>query len=72
MTNFLKRYWIIPISLALGMYLGLPFLAPVFMHAGLVGEAKIIYFIYSWMCHQLHERSYFFYGSKLTYSLAEI
>ncbi len=72
MTNFLQRYWIIPLSLALAVYLGLPFLAPVFMHVGLVGEAKTIYFIYSWMCHQLPERSYFLYGTKFTYSLAEI
>ncbi len=72
MTNFLKRYWILPLSLALGLYLGLPFLAPVFMHIGLFREAKVIYFIYSWLCHQLPERSYFLYGPKFTYSLAEI
>ncbi len=32
----------------------------------------VIYFTYSWLCHQLPERSFFFYGSKLTYSLAEV
>ena len=72
MTNFLRRYWIIPLSLVLGIYVGLPFLAPVFMRAGLIWVAKVIYLIYSWMCHQLPERSYFLFGSKLTYSLAEV
>lgn len=52
--------------------MGLPFLAPVLMHLGLAIPARAIYFIYSWLCHQLPERSYFFFGSKLTYSLAEV
>ena len=42
------------------------------MHAGLDGAAKVIYFIYSWLCHQLPERSYFLFGSHFTYSLADI
>lgn len=72
MSNILRRYWIIPLSLALGIYIGLPFLAPVFMHIGLNGAAKLIYSIYSWQCHQLPERSFLIFGSKLTYSLAEV
>jgi uncharacterized membrane protein len=72
MRDFMRRYWIIPLSMVLGIYIGLPFMAPVFMHFGLTGEAKIIYHIYSFMCHQLPERSYFLFGSKLTYSLLEI
>ena len=31
-----------------------------------------IYFIYSLFCHQLPERSFFFFGEKSMYSLAEI
>ncbi len=42
------------------------------MHAGLEGAAKVIYFIYSWLCHQLPERSYFLFGSHFTYSLTDI
>ena len=34
--------------------------------------AKGIYFIYSFLCHQLPERSIFLFGSKPMYSLAEI
>jgi len=72
MTTLFRRYWIIPLSIALGIYVGLPFLAPVFMHIGWANAARVIYFIYSWLCHQLPERSYFLFGSKLTYSLAEV
>ncbi len=59
-------------SIILGIYVGLPFLAPVFMHAGWDGAARVIYFIYSWLCHQLPQRSFFLFGSKFTFSLAEV
>ncbi len=72
MSYLLRRYWIFPLSFLLGIYAGLPFLAPFLMHIGWDGPARVIYFIYSWLCHQLPERSYFFFGSKLTYSLPEI
>ncbi len=42
------------------------------MHAGLDSAARVIYFIYSWLCHQLPERSFFLFGSKFTYSLVEV
>lgn len=72
MTTYLRRYWIIPLSLLLGIFVGLPLLAPVLMHIGWEISARVIYFIYSWTCHQLPERSFFFFGSRLTYSMAEI
>lgn len=72
MGKFLIRNWIVPVSLVLGIYLGLPFLAPVFMHLGIDWAGRGIYTIYSLLCHQLPERSFFLFGSKFTYSLAEI
>ncbi len=72
MSSILRRYWIIPLSILLGVYIYLPFLAPVLMHAGQDGAARVFYFIYSWLCHQLPERSYFLFGTRLTYSLADI
>jgi uncharacterized membrane protein len=35
----------------------LPVLAPIFMNMGWTGPAKVIYFIYSFTCHQIHWRS---------------
>ena len=69
---FFSRHWIIVIGIILGLYAGLPFLAPVFMQAGWSGPARVIYLIYSFLCHQLPQRSYFLFGSKVTYSLPEI
>ncbi len=68
----MRKYWIVPLSVALGVYVGLPFLAPALIHFGFDGPAKLIYFIYSWLCHQLPERSFFLFGSKFTYSLSQI
>jgi len=70
--RFIRKYWIAVFGIAFGFYAGLPFLAPVFMQAGWKGAGNAIYFIYSFLCHQLPERSFFLFGSKLTYSLAEI
>jgi len=71
-VNMLRKYWIVVFGIAFGVYAFLPFLAPVFMHIGWKGLGNAIYFIYSFLCHQLPERSFFLFGPKLTYSLAEI
>jgi uncharacterized membrane protein len=59
-------------SIAMGLYVILPFLAPVFMHAGMSGAGNAIYSLYSWLCHQFPERSFFLFGAKFTYSLVEV
>ncbi len=64
--------WFILFALLAGLYVVLPFLAPAFMAVGWSGAGKAIYFVYSFLCHQLPERSYFLFGPKVTYSLSEI
>ncbi len=70
--SLVKSRWIIFFGLIFGLYIGLPFFAPVFMKIGWKGAGSAIYFIYSFLCHQLPERSFFLFGSKFTYSLPEI
>ncbi|HEY5158650.1 MAG TPA: DUF2085 domain-containing protein [Anaerolineales bacterium] len=70
--KFIKKNWILVFAIAYGVYANLPFLAPVFMHLGWQAPGNAIYFIYSFLCHQLPERSFFLFGPKLTYSIAEI
>ena len=70
--TFLNRYWILFFGLLYGIFVGLPFLAPVLMAAGLNPAGRVIYFIYSFLCHQLPERSFFMFGQKFTYPLAQI
>jgi uncharacterized membrane protein len=61
-----KSYiWIITFFLA--MYVGLPFLAPVFLRNGATLPAQVIYTIYKPLCHQLAFRSWFLYGEQAFY-----
>lgn len=71
-TKWFSSHWILIFFIILGLYAGLPFLAPVFLKFGWEPLARLIYSFYSFQCHQLPQRSYFLFGSKLTYSLAEI
>jgi uncharacterized membrane protein len=70
--TWLAHHWL---ELFLGLYGGwviVPFLAPWFMHIGWSGAGTAIYLAYSLFCHQLPERSFFLFGQKPMYSLAEI
>lgn len=71
-AHWLAKNWLLVFSLVWGVYVALPFLAPIFMHTGLERAGQVIYKIYSFLCHQLPQRSFFLFGPKLTYSLAEI
>lgn len=71
-TYWLACHWMLAVSILIGLYVGLPFLAPVFMNWGLEFPARAIYGIYSFLCHQLPQRSYFIFGQQFTYSLSEI
>jgi hypothetical protein len=69
---WLSRHWVWVISFLLGLYVLTPFLAPILMAIGLVIPARAIYWVYSFLCHQLPERSYFLLGPKISYTLPEI
>ena len=58
--------------LVYGLWVFTPFFAPLFMQIGWTHAGKAIYFIYSFFCHQLPERSFFLFGEKTMYSLMEI
>ncbi len=70
--QWLARSWIGIFLFVYGLWVFLPFLAPVFVHIGWSSPGRIIYIIYSFFCHQLPERSYFLFGQKPMYALAEI
>jgi uncharacterized membrane protein len=65
------RHWVLYFNLFICGYVGLPFLAPVLMHAGFTAPAQVIYTIYSPLCHQLGYRSWYLYGEALSYPRAE-
>jgi hypothetical protein len=69
---WISRHWVLVFGLLFGVYVLAPLLAPTLMAAGLAFPGRVIYFVYSFLCHQLPERSYFLFGPKISYSLAEI
>ncbi len=65
-------HWLLYVNVVLGVLVLAPFTAPALMAVGAAGPAIMIYTFYSFLCHQLPERSYFLFGPKVSYSLAEI
>jgi uncharacterized membrane protein len=70
--QWISTHWFETFLIIYGMWVFLPYLAPSFMHIGWTGAGKAIYFIYSFFCHQLPERSFFWFGEKTMYSLNEV
>jgi uncharacterized membrane protein len=63
---FSDHYMIVFNAIVL-LYVGVPFLAPIFMHFGWTQPANVIYKIYSFLCHQLAFRSFFLFGKQAVY-----
>lgn len=70
--KWLAHHWFELFLIIYGLWVLLPFLAPMLMNIGWTGAGKAIYFFYSFFCHQLPERSLFLFGQKTMYSLDEI
>lgn len=70
--QWIGKHWFETFLVIYGLWVFTPFLAPVFMQLGWTGAGEAIYFIYSFFCHQLPERSFFFFGEKTMYSLREV
>lgn len=68
----LTRHWLLVFNLVIGVYIGLPWLAPALMHVGYSSAGQAIYSFYGTQCHQLPQRSFFLFGPKSMVSLAEI
>jgi len=70
--SWISNHWFETFLLIYGLWIFIPWLAPLFMKLGWTVAGNTVYFIYSFFCHQLPERSFFFFGEKRMYSLAEI
>ena len=69
---WLSRHWLFSISVLIGIWVGLPWAAPLFMEMGWTGAGKAIYLLYATQCHQLPQRSFFLFGNQPMYSLVEV
>lgn len=64
------RHYLAVLNLFVLIYVGLPFLAPVLMKAGVEGPANLIYRGYGMVCHQLAFRSFYLFGEQYAYPRA--
>ncbi|MEM7345756.1 MAG: DUF2085 domain-containing protein [Chloroflexota bacterium] len=71
-TRWFEEHWLATFNTGWGVFVILPWLAPVFMNWGLTGLGRSIYFIYNFFCHQLPERSWYFFGEKFSYTQLEV
>jgi len=62
-----SRHYMAVINLLLFLYVGLPFLAPVFMEFGWTPAAEAINKIYQPLCHQWGFRSWYLFGEQAFY-----
>ena len=68
---WLSKHYLALLNLIVFLYVGLPFLAPTLMKINLEGPARLIYTIYSPLCHQFGFRSFFLFGEQVDYPLKE-
>ncbi len=64
---FFSKHWLAAFNIIALIYVGLPILAPVLMKAGLATPARAIYTVYSPLCHQMTQRSFFLFGDQVAY-----
>ena len=68
---WISNHYLAILNLVMLFYVGLPFLAPVLMKTGAIAPARVLYTIYSPLCHQFGFRSFFLYGEQAFYPLNE-
>jgi uncharacterized membrane protein len=68
----ISQHWLALVNAVFALISIVPWLPPVFMRLGAIWPARVLYFFYGFLCHQLATRSFFLFGSKLTYSYEEL
>ncbi len=66
-SRWFSNHYMVIMNLFTFVYVFFAFLAPVFMKVGLQTPAKVIYKVFSPLCHQLAFRSFFLFGEQPYY-----
>ena len=66
-SYWISNHYMMVFNFFVFLYLGLPFIAPIMMSAGLNTPASLIYRGYGAMCHQFAFRSWFLFGEQPAY-----
>jgi uncharacterized membrane protein/glutaredoxin len=68
---WISKHYLAVLNLLMFLYVGLPFAAPTLMKLGAMIPARVIYTMYSPLCHQFGFRSFFLFGEQPYYPLQE-
>jgi len=66
-SYWIAKHYLAIFNMFLILYIGIPFLAPIFKKAGWNTPAEVVYKIYSPLCHQWAFRSFFLFGEQAYY-----
>ncbi len=66
-SYWFSKHYLAVLNVLVALYIGIAFLAPLLMEAGVIGPAALIYKGYSAVCHQLAYRSFFVFGEQYAY-----
>ena len=66
-SYWISKHYLAIFNMFLILYIGIPFLAPIFKKAGWNTPAEVIYKIYRPVCHQWAFRSFFLFGEQAYY-----
>jgi len=61
----MANHWLLLLNSVVGLYVGLPILAPLLMAHGQGRLSNVIYFTYQFVCHQMPSRSFFIAGHQM-------
>ncbi len=67
-TYFVMKNWLVLVIITLGIINILPFVAPLLMELGFESPANFIYLLYTPLCHQMAQRSFFLFGEHVMYA----
>lgn len=71
-VQVIAKHWLLLVNAVIGLWVTLPAVAPLLMKTGHPQAAQLVYTLFMPLCHQLPERSFFLFGPRGVYSLAEL
>jgi uncharacterized membrane protein len=65
--DWATEHWLLLCNALIALYVALPLAAPALLALGWAGPASLIYWLYSYACHQLPSHSWFPFGNQMAY-----
>lgn len=66
------EHWLEILTILVGVFVGLPLLSPILIALGFPGAGHTLFALYTPLCHQLPERSFFVFNSQMALCHREV